>query len=249
MFAKAPNIAGANEAFFQWLIYIGVLLFSAHLANEHQWFSIILDQDSSHLSLVIMILFVIFSCHAGWRIYQLSSELVATDNIADILRTNNCRNVHLSEDRNQLHCNQANLPDGIMMQQLRRLVVNRHSTEQAMTQDAWNNVIQEKIYGPQEIGWMFTEILIKLGLVGTVLGFILMLGSVEEIKNVDIASIQRILTRMSGGMQVALYTTLTGLVGSLLLSLQYQWADKTAGQLLHRITDTTDRLVLPDLHD
>jgi len=236
-----------REVFFQWLIYIGALLFAIYVANDNGWIKLILDSDSSHLSLIIMILFIIFSLHAGFRIYQLSKEIILTEKISDILRTNTCSNIHLSDDKNTLHCNQKDLPESIMMQQLRRLLANRHHDKQHVTKDTWHDVMQEQIYGPQEIGWMFTEMLIKLGLVGTVLGFILMLGSVGEIKNVDVASIQRILVRMSGGMQIALYTTLTGLIGSLLLSLQYQWADKTAGTLLHAITDTTDRLVLPDL--
>lgn len=237
-----------NFAFLQWLIYIGLLIFSAYLINELGWFEIVWDADRSHISSIIGVLFIVFTLHAGWRIFLLEKELDATDKIAEILRQDHCSSINLSDDRNHLECSRGDIPSGIMMQQLRRLIANKHHHEQHVTKDTWHDVMQEQIYGPQEIGWMFTEILVKLGLVGTVLGFILMLGSVGEIKNVDISSIQRILTNMSSGMQVALYTTLTGLTSSLLLSLQYHWADKTAGKLLHRITDTTDRLILPDLN-
>ena len=68
---------------------------------------------------------------------------------------------------------------------------------------------------------MIVDILLKLGLTGTVIGFILMLLPIGEIKDFDPQIIQQLLSKMSGGMAVALYTTLTGLVTSTLLKLQY----------------------------
>ena len=44
-----------------------------------------------------------------------------------------------------------------------------------------------------------------------------------QIKDFDPQIIQQLLSKMSGGMAVALYTTLTGLVTSILLKLQYFW--------------------------
>ena len=60
-----------------------------------------------------------------------------------------------------------------------------------------------------------------LGLIGTVTGFILMLGTAFiglDVSNVK--SVQDALIKMSLGMSTALYTTLVGLVSSLAIKIQ-----------------------------
>ena len=63
--------------------------------------------------------------------------------------------------------------------------------------------------------------MIKLGLLGTIVGFILMLGPVVGLNNGDETSTRAAMAMMSEGMSVAMYTTLAGLVGSILLRAQY----------------------------
>ena len=67
------------------------------------------------------------------------------------------------------------------------------------------------------------DLLIRLGLVGTVIGFILMLQSVTLIENFDINLMQDLMKNMSAGMMVALYTTLTGLTSAMILMLQNKY--------------------------
>jgi len=71
-------------------------------------------------------------------------------------------------------------------------------------------------------GWFAADSVLKLGLLGTIIGFILMLAPISNLSGYDAASIQSALGEMSAGMAVALYTTLTGLVANLLLRLQFQ---------------------------
>lgn len=70
-------------------------------------------------------------------------------------------------------------------------------------------------------GWFVSELLLALGMIGTVIGFILMLGSSFESLNVsDTASVKTALTDMALGMSTALYTTLVGLICSQTLKVQ-----------------------------
>ena len=85
-----------------------------------------------------------------------------------------------------------------------------------------------------------SDALVKLGLLGTIIGFILMLGPVATIEEFDVEHLKRALTAMTGGMAVALFTTLTGLIGSTLLKLQYQIIDKATVSLVDEITETTE---------
>jgi biopolymer transport protein ExbB/TolQ len=63
--------------------------------------------------------------------------------------------------------------------------------------------------------------LLTLGMIGTVAGFIYMLSSsFSEMDPQNVVSMQGVLAKMSCGMSTALYTTAAGLVCSLLLKLQ-----------------------------
>ena len=70
-----------------------------------------------------------------------------------------------------------------------------------------------------------------------------MLGSVATIDNADIATIQNMLVDMSAGMRIALFTTLTGLLGGMLLGLQYHFLDRGAGRLMGIVSDTIETYI------
>lgn len=93
----------------------------------------------------------------------------------------------------------------------------------------------EKCKGAHDLNWFISESLLKLGLLGTIIGFILMLGPVIEITTFDVGSMQQILSKMSAGMGTALYTTLAGILGSTTLSFQNLILDKGADDLINQI--------------
>jgi len=72
-----------------------------------------------------------------------------------------------------------------------------------------------------DVGWFISESCLALGMVGTVTGFLIMLGTAFE--NVDVtnaATLQQALADMATGMSTALWTTLVGLVSSLIIKVQ-----------------------------
>ena len=83
------------------------------------------------------------------------------------------------------------------------------------------DLLEDELSNKHALGYLAVDILLKLGLTGTVIGFILMLLPIGEIRDFDPQVLQQLLATMSGGMAVALYTTLTGLVTSMLLKFQY----------------------------
>lgn len=85
-------------------------------------------------------------------------------------------------------------------------------------------------------GHFIADLLLKLGLTGTVIGFILMLLPIGEIEQFDPSLMQQLLSAMSGGMAVALYTTLAGLVTSTLLKMQYYLLDSALTNLVNRLS-------------
>jgi len=72
-----------------------------------------------------------------------------------------------------------------------------------------------------DVGWFIAEACLALGMVGTVTGFLLMLGT--AFANVDVTNsvtLQNALSEMAVGMSTALYTTLIGLICSLIIKVQ-----------------------------
>ena len=79
------------------------------------------------------------------------------------------------------------------------------------------SVIDDKI----DVGWFIAESCLALGMVGTVTGFLYMLGTAfENIDITDATTLQDALASMAKGMSTALYTTLTGLIASLVIKVQ-----------------------------
>ncbi|HIF97360.1 MAG TPA: hypothetical protein EYQ54_10120 [Myxococcales bacterium] len=99
------------------------------------------------------------------------------------------------------------------------------------------------------LGHFLSDVLLKLGLVGTVVGFILMLMPVGQIGAFDPDLMKELLASMSGGMSVALYTTLAGLVTSTLLKGQYYLLDASLAEFANRLTVFVDLYLDSDAMD
>ncbi len=78
-----------------------------------------------------------------------------------------------------------------------------------------------KISSQEEIGWFSSDMCLNIGMIGTVIGFIMMLVGFATVNVGDVKSVQTLLGSMSGGMSTALYTTLVGLIASQILKIQY----------------------------
>lgn len=93
-----------------------------------------------------------------------------------------------------------------------------------------------EIVNLSKIGWYLAETALALGMLGTLAGFLLMLGSAfASIDVSNTATLQTALTNMALGMSTALYTTLVGLVVSIFLKSQLvnleHYADGLRGQV------------------
>jgi MotA/TolQ/ExbB proton channel family len=98
--------------------------------------------------------------------------------------------------------------------------------------DALAELLTEKASGSHETAWWFNGLLLKLGLLGTVVGFILMAFTVANFDAFDVEKAQVLLRNMTRGMGVALLTTLVGLIGNMILGWQLLQLDRTADALV-----------------
>ena len=103
------------------------------------------------------------------------------------------------------------------------------------------DVLDGRCRGQFRFGYVIADLMLKLGLLGTVIGFIFMLGSLVDLNSIDINVMQKLLAQMSGGMKVALFTTLTGMSCGVLLNIKYQLLDWSVDNLLDDVREQTYR--------
>ena len=94
------------------------------------------------------------------------------------------------------------------------------------------DVLADRSHGPHESAWWFNGLLLKLGLLGTVAGFVVMATQLAQVDVLDAGQAQRLLQKMNGGMGIALFTTLAGLVANMFLGLILLMLDRSADRFL-----------------
>ena len=140
------------------------------------------------------------------------------------------------------------LPPGQVTGHIRNLILKaglqgRHRVDQTLLLRG----LADTLRGPNQFGSFASDALLKLGLLGTIIGFILMLAPIAGLDAADRASVKSSMGLMSDGMAVAMYTTLTGLVGSILLQTQYYMLDEATAKLFGLATDLTEVFVVSEL--
>ncbi len=223
-----------HRLFLQWLVFAGVLIFAVWLSWEYGLLVRVYANDPTRLSLLITVLFIASSGHCALRAYYLSSQLNRVSQLH--VAAANAATVELALDGDSVMLNGLPLPRSLTRDYLGSVLKKRSLSGADRDGPADNtqltDVLAEQAHGQHEMGWFLTGLMIKLGLLGTVIGFVLMLGSISNMESFDIADVQNVLRRMTVGMGVALNTTLVGLLGSMLLGFQYLLLDRGADKIV-----------------
>ena len=157
------------------------------------------------------------SAHCSYFTYVISSEL----NKAHVIKKNLLRdNVKLRIVENSLILtSKGEISNGIVKDYFVDLIGLKKNGATTHVQILETYI--KKTVGFYEFGWFCSDVMLKLGLIGTVIGFIIMLGSLSDITTFDVTLLQGVLTTMGSGMGVALYTTLSALVAGVFIAIQY----------------------------
>jgi hypothetical protein len=200
--------------------------------------------DSTGLALGITLVFAGTAVRGSWHVLRLSRAL---NHLSEVEHYVERHGSPASRQGTEPVGPRPDLPDGCVAEHVRHLrkkaeIGNgRGRLDQRLLLEAFEADLRRG----QEVGWFVADLLLSLGLLGTVIGFILMLGPISGLDTTDESAIKGALAAMSGGMAVALYTTLTGLVGGMLLKVQGFLLDGAVQELVGRTTRLTEVLVLP----
>ena len=124
----------------------------------------------------------------------------------------------------------------------KKLLVSRffNSLEKNENKDVLINAFGSEFEKKISYGVIASDIALKLGLLGTIIGFILMLKPIADLNSTSPENLKIALSSMSSGMAVALYTTLTGLIISTLLRIQFHFSATLIISLLNDLAFYTE---------
>ena len=124
----------------------------------------------------------------------------------------------------------------------KKLLVSRffNSLEKNEDKDVLINAFESEFEKKISFGVVASDVALKLGLLGTIIGFILMLKPIADLNSTSPEDLKMALSSMSSGMAVALYTTLTGLIVSTLLRIQFHFSATWIISLLNDLAFYTE---------
>ena len=215
--------SSAYRPFYTWLIISGLVLFGFFLLWRYQFIDQIIEADLTRLSLIIGVIFLVACGYLGVSAYRLSQM-----NFRFLYRVQNGN----SDTTGKAEPNAVDEYLDLMLEP---------EPENAPHDESMHTWLAEQVHKGHRLGWFISDSLIRLGLVGTVIGFIIMLGSVYDLEGDDVSVLQDLMSSMGGGMQVALYTTLTGISLSLVLGIYCKYLDSGADELVSRVIQHTAR--------
>jgi hypothetical protein len=205
--APLPLERGEQGLFLLWLAFMGLLWFGAALMWRQGLWHRLLEADPTGLTVVIVLLFAGCSLWVGQRAWRLGRERAQLDRyLADPAR--------------------APQPGGWCG----GFLVG--STRPGADRATWQQVLGEQAHGPHEMAWWLNGIQLKLGLLGKVIGFSILALQLGQMDSFDPSQSSRLLKSLTGGLGIALLTTMTGLSGNILLGLQLMRLDRFADALV-----------------
>ena len=193
-------------AFLLWVLFVQLLLFAGFVVVKEGLWAKVLIADQSKISGLIVVMFVAATCYVGARLFLCCCYL---ERIAQLFGQRSAVSFPL-----RLTLVEAYLTD--------MKALDQEQEKARFDQGPYLlEIYVDRLRAPLALVSFCSDTLIRLGLIGTIVGFILMLQSFVAGPAPSDENIQALLLTMSSGMGTALYTTFTGLVGATLLGVQH----------------------------
>jgi hypothetical protein len=223
----------AGDPVLQWVIFAGLNVLVFLVLWFYGLIQRALDADPTHITLLISLIYIATSLHCLWRCVAISRETDAEARLAATV-TDGAPLGH---------------GDGFVADHVRDLMTKSKllGGGQKLDQSLMLRVLAQRINGSTPFGAFASDLAMKLGLFGTIVGFIMMLAPIAGLNGEDQAAIKSSMAMMSAGMAVAMYTTLAGLVGSILIKIEYQFVEGATARLFASAVGFTEVHVVPVL--
>jgi hypothetical protein len=222
------------------MIFTGLCVFAAVLLWHYGFIRLMMISDRTYISSLIAVLYIVTCGHCFWRTRAIAREAEAAKRCRAILSAPDGAGA-LDEDARAL-------PPGLVSDHIRSLVTKAVTQGRGrIDQTLLLRSLADRLRGSNAFGAFVSDTLMKLGLLGTIIGFIIMLAPIAGLDAADKVAMKSSMGLMSDGMAVAMYTTLAGLVGSILVRIQYYMLDAATQRVFSDAVTLTETRVTPVL--
>ena len=223
-----------------WMIFTGLCIFAVFLLWRHGLIHQMVISDRTYISSLIAALYIVTSCHCLWRTRAIAREGEAATRCRAMLS--------VPGGTKALDADAEALPAGLVSDHIRSLATKAKAQGTGrIDQTLLLRSLADRLRGSNGFGAFASDTLMKLGLLGTIIGFIIMLAPIATLDAADKAGMKSSMGLMSDGMAVAMYTTLAGLVGSILVRIQYYMLDAATQRVFSDAVTLTETRVIPAL--
>ena len=164
-----PSPRADRAPLVYWLIFTGVTIFAAALVWRYGLFRLMFEFDRTHISAAIVVLYVCASLHCLWRTVVIFREADAGRRAASQIVGGPNLVMERFED----------LPPGLVADHIRDLALKapQHGAGE-LDQTLLLRGLADRLRGSNGFGSFASDTLMKLGLLGTIIGFIMMLAPI-----------------------------------------------------------------------
>jgi len=230
---RAPGRDGAYDAVLKWVLLMALIAVAAVVSYDYGLLDYLFGADKSKITVLIAVLYVAFSGHCLWILVELAREYRRALQVKDMLATS------------------TEVPElprggGLIDRYMADIIRSReHPGEVEGNAHLLMQSLGASFRRRTKIGSYGTDLLYKLGMLGTMVGFVMMLNSMGDLSNFDVDTLRGALQEMIAGMAVSLLTTIAGLIGGILLRLEYNIADALVTDISQTAVSFTEVSLLP----
>ena len=215
-----------RDPLLPWLIFTGLSLFAFILLWYFGLIQRMIESDHTYISPIICVLYLLSSLHCLWRILAISREGTAAEKTGAAVTRDGLG---------------SPTGTGLVARHIRDLIIKAaHQRGKRVDQSLMLRVLADRLKGSNAFGAFASDTMLKLGLLGTIIGFIMMLAPIGALDPENREAVRSSMSLMSGGMAVAMYTTLVGLAASILLKIQYSILDSATAKIFAYAVDLTE---------
>lgn len=229
---REPGRDGAYDAVLKWVLLVALITVAAMVSYDYGLLTYLFSADRSKITVVIAVLYLAFSGHCLWILLELSREYRRALTISAELA-------------------QRRLPKprsgGLVDRYLGDVIAAQTATDGEGDAHMLMASLGASFRRRLKVGVYGTDLLYKLGMLGTMVGFVMMLNSMGDLANFDVETLRGALQKMIAGMAVSLLTTIAGLIGGILLRLEYNIADALVTDISQTTVSFTQAALLPML--
>jgi hypothetical protein len=206
---------------------------------------LVLNSDHTRISLAIFIITLATTIHCFYQTGAISRERVLARRIKQTLLTKGKLAI---TPEGTVTAGGTPLPPSLFTGHIASIL--RKSQGQGgggVDQSLLLRLLADRLRGRERLGLFVSEALLRLALLGTAIGFILMLLPISALTSFEADVLRGALGGMTNGMAIALNVTVTGIAGALLLKLDYFLLDMAIMDLFDTIAETSEIHVIPAL--